>query len=177
MKTLCLLIALAALPFTPAAAEISGIVVVRHAEKTDDGTHDPGLTAAGQARARALAETLGQTKVAGLIATQYQRTQQTLAPLARERELEVTVVPADSGAMQAHIEALSSSVRESDADGVLVIAGHSNTVPLLVEALSGRVVPPIDESEYDRLFVLLPGRAGMQVIATRYGAQSVPKED
>jgi len=163
----------------PALAGLSGIVVVRHAEKTDNGRQDPELTAAGHARAEALARVLGQTKVVGLIATQYRRTQQTLATLAREHGLEITVVPAQTEATGAHIETIISQVRQWDQHpgGVLVIAGHSNTVPLIVEALSGRTVPSIDESEYDHLFVLLPGNEGMEVITTGYGEKSAPGEN
>lgn len=178
MRTLFPIIALVALitlPLTPALAEITGVVVVRHAEKADDGTRDPFLATAGRARADTLALVLENADVAGLIATQYQRTQQTLATLARQRGLDVTVVPAEPGGIEAHIEAIASKVRECDAEGVLVIAGHSNTVPLIVEALSGRVVSPISEWEYDRMFILLPGKAGMEVIKTRYGAESAAK--
>lgn len=177
MRALYLLIILTTFSIAPVLAEVTGVVVVRHAEKADDGTRDPGLTAAGQARAQALASALEQANIGALIASQYQRTQQTLAALARERGLEVAVVPAESGGIEAHIQAIASMVREFDGDGLLVIAGHSNTVPLIVEALSGRVVAPIDESEYDRLFVLLPEKTGMQVVATRYGQASAPKEE
>jgi phosphohistidine phosphatase SixA len=155
-----------------ALAEPSGIVVVRHAEKADNGTQDPDLTEAGRARAEALAETLARSKIGGLIATQYQRTQKTLSALAHRHNLDITVVPAESGEIEAHIEAIAEKAREADTDGLLVIAGHSNTVGLIVEALAGDVVSPIDESEYDRLFLLLPGDTGMDVIETRYGARS-----
>lgn len=155
-------------------AEPSAVVIVRHAEKADDGTKDPQLTPAGQARTEALARALGQAEIGGLIASQYRRTQQTLALLAETRNLKVTTVRAESGAIAAHVEAIASMVAGSQAQGLLVIAGHSNTVPLIVEALSGQVVPEIAESEYDRMFVLLRGEKGMQVIATRYGAPSPP---
>lgn len=177
MRTLCPLIFLTFLLVSPTLAEVSGIIVVRHAEKADDGTRDPGLTSDGIARAEALAQALGNAAIGGLIATQYQRTQQTLSTLVAEHGLEMSIVAAASGEMEAHIEAIASKVRGFDAEGLLVIAGHSNTVPLIVEALSGRVVAPIYESEYDRLFVLIPGESGMQVIDTRYGAESGPGKD
>ncbi len=34
----------------------------------------------------------------------------------------------------------------------LLIVGHSNTVPGIVEALSGEAVPPIADDEYGRLY-------------------------
>lgn len=169
MRVLCLLFALIALPVAPALAEMTGIVVVRHAEKADDGTRDPGLTPAGRARAEALAAAVANAEVGGLIASQYRRTRQTLAVLAERHGLEVTIVPAASGDIEAHVDAVAAMVRHAEADGLLVIAGHSSTVPLIVEALSGAEIEAIDESEYDRFYLLLPRASGMEVIATRYG--------
>jgi phosphohistidine phosphatase SixA len=175
MRHLCLLILLTALPVDSLRAEISGIVIVRHAEKADDGTRDPDLTAAGRNRAGALADALAESNVVGLIASQYRRTRQTLAALAARRGLTITTVSAEPGALEAHIDAVIQRVAEFDDEGVLVIAGHSNTVPLIVEALSGSRVATIDESEYDRLFVLIPSASGMNVVETRYGAGSPPR--
>lgn len=172
MKALCLLTFLILLPAAPALAEIDGIVVVRHAEKADDGTRDPALTQEGRSRARALADALDQAKIGGLIASQYRRTQQTLAVLAEQRGLDVTVIAAASGDIGAHVDAVAEAVFEPDASGIMVIAGHSNTVPLIVEALSGKRIAPIGEGEYDQLFILLPADSGMNVIETRYGKSS-----
>lgn len=170
MRVFCLIIALISpLPFSNAVAEVTGVVVVRHAEKANDGTRDPDLTGAGRQRAEALADALGHARVGELIASQYKRTRQTLAVLALRRGLEISVVPAESGAIDDHIESIASRVRDTDADGVIVIAGHSNTVPLIVEALSGSAVPAIEETEYDRLYLLLPSASGMDVIESRYG--------
>lgn len=177
MRLLFLLIALSALHCAPSLAEVAGVVIVRHAEKADDGTRDPELTVAGTARAQALAEVLAHARIGGLIASQYQRTRQTLSVLARRHELDITVVPAESGGIEAHIDGIASLVRNAEANGLLVIAGHSNTVPLIVEALAGKVVEPIDESEYDRLYVLIPTDEGMELIASRYGAASGRLED
>lgn len=156
------------------AATPDGVIVVRHAEKADDGTSDPELSAAGAERARSLSESLRHAEIAGLIATQYRRTQQTLSGLAKRTGLEIATVPAESGQMDAHIAQIVSRVEASQAGGLLVIAGHSNTVPLIVEALSGRSIPPLDESDYDQMFILLPTESGMTVVATKYGAPSQP---
>lgn len=175
MRSLTILWLILALGLPLAAlAEPAGVIVVRHAEKADDGTRNPGLTAAGRTRAEALANALQNANVTGLIASQYQRTRQTLAMLAERRGLEITVVPAESGSVDAHVAAIAKAVREWDSNGVLIIAGHSNTVPLIVESLSGKPVSPIDEAEYDRLFFLLPGESDMDVITMRYGPAFEP---
>ena len=57
---------------TPALAQ-KAIVVVRHAEKVDESA-DPALSAAGIARAEALALALKSMDVKAVYVTQYQRT-------------------------------------------------------------------------------------------------------
>jgi len=171
------LMALTALPLEPTLAEVSGVVVVRHAEKAEDGAPDPGLTEAGHQRAAALADALEHARVGGLIASHYRRTQQTLAVLAARHDLEVATVPVDSDRIETHVQAVVSQAEAYQAEGLLVIVGHANTVPLIVEALSGEIIAPIDESEYDRMFLMLPGESGMDLITTRYGpAGAVPAE-
>lgn len=153
-----------------AQAQPGGIVVVRHAEKAVDGGADPALTPAGEARAHALAESLSGSRIAALLATQYRRTALTLQPLSIRHGIDIEIVDADSGAIAAHVLAVADRARSRSAGGLVVIAGHSNTVPLIVEALSGRTVASMPEDEYDRIYLLLPGPDGMNVIRTRYGA-------
>lgn len=165
------LTALTALPMSPGLAEITGVVVVRHAEKAADGSSDPALTLEGEARARALAEALSGSEVGALLASQYQRTQLTLAPLAERHALDIETIEATSGDIDTHVDAIAARVRQISVDGLVVIAGHSNTVPLIVEALSGQTVAPMPESEYDRLHLLLPGTPEMDVVTSRFGAE------
>jgi len=57
-------------------------VVVRHAERAEDGTDDPPLTEGGADRARRLAERLSTSPASVLCATAYRRTQATATPTA-----------------------------------------------------------------------------------------------
>lgn len=174
-RTLLLLIALGISLNGTAAPD--GVVVVRHAEKVDDGTNDPGLSEAGRERAHSLSQSLRKAEIAGLIATQYQRTQQTLSSLAEHTGLEIITVPAEPGGTDAHIAEVVWQVKNTQASGLLVIAGHSNTVPSIVEALSGQSVPPLDETDYDHMFILLPARSGMTIVTARYGDKTQPGGD
>ena len=133
------------------------IVLVRHAEKAAEPKEDPNISEAGAARAQRLASLLAKSGVTHLFATEFQRTQQTLAPLAVASGVLVEIVPArDPGALES---ALSSLPRGS----VAVVAAHSNTLPVVLEKLTGGAAKiALSESEYDRVFVVTqwgPGKS------------------
>lgn len=131
------------------------IVLVRHAEKAAEPKEDPSLTEEGAARAKRLADMLAKSGVTHVFASEYQRTQQTVALLSVSAGVNVQVVPAR--APDALLSALDSLPRGS----VAVVAGHSNTVPLLVEKLTGgQSKLKIEDTEYDRLFVVTQWGSG-----------------
>lgn len=151
-STLRLLIALSfalalAAPACADAVADTLVVLVRHAEKADDGGKDPALAPAGRARAESLAARLSGMRLDAVYATPYRRTRQTAEPAARAAGLAVREYAPDGVAL---LRALRESHR---GQGVLVV-GHSNTVPALVEALSGTAVPTIGDDEYGHLFVV-----------------------
>jgi phosphohistidine phosphatase SixA len=125
------------------------IVVVRHAEKADEPAGDPYLSEPGVARAGRLAALLGASGVTHLFASEFQRAQQTLAPLAAAAGVGVQVVSARQP------DALLSAIESAPRGSLAVVAGHSNTVPHLVERLSGgQTKVAMLESEYERLFLV-----------------------
>jgi phosphohistidine phosphatase SixA len=150
----CLIVVLLVLPIGAVSAQCDQIVIVRHAEKANDGTSDPPLTNAGQARAKRLAEILTGARVAALYATQYQRTQQTLAPLAAQTGLPIIVRPITSEGPRDHAVQLAQEILSSDNTGTVVIAGHSNTVDDLTVAFNATPVDELAHSDYDSLFLL-----------------------
>ncbi len=141
-------------------------VVVRHAEKASDSERDPDLSAAGQARARQLAERLADADLVAAYATDYRRTRQTVQPAAAAHRLATTAYDA-----QLPAATLAARLRADHARGTVLVAGHSNTVPDIVAALCGCAVEPMPDGEYDRLStvrVAADGRARLEV--ARYGA-------
>ena len=124
----------------------STIFVVRHAEKAD-ATKNPDLSEAGRARAEALAKALRDANITAIYATEFKRTQQTAAPLAKALSITVTVLPAqDSVALVAKLRALS---------GNALVVGHGDTIPNLIKALGVSEPISIAENDYDNLFVLV----------------------
>jgi broad specificity phosphatase PhoE len=148
----------------PASTTITTVYVVRHAEKLNADADTP-LSPAGEHRAVALAERLSDAGVQRIYATNFQRTQRTVAQVAERNGLEVEQV--DAGA----VEALVARIKTEDLGKVVLVAGHSNTVPAIVQALSGMAVEPMPEERFDRLFkVKLVAGGAATVDEMRYGA-------
>src|SRR6476619_7693249 len=75
----------------------STVFIVRHAEKADD-SNDAELSEAARARTEALANMLRDSKISVIYTTEFRRTQQTAAPLAKALGLTVTTLPATNQA-------------------------------------------------------------------------------
>ncbi|MCA8942471.1 MAG: histidine phosphatase family protein [Planctomycetes bacterium] len=128
------------------------MIVVRHAEKTA-ATDDPPLSDAGQVRARTLAKLLAATKVTRVFTTDYARTRQTVAPLAEAHGC----APKSYDARKS--DEFAKGLLDLTDGEVVVVAGHSNTVPMMVRALGGSLTDLdergyLGEDEYDRVVVV-----------------------
>jgi 2,3-bisphosphoglycerate-dependent phosphoglycerate mutase len=122
--------------------------IVRHAEKAA-GDGDPPLSLEGRVRAKALAHVVEDARVAAAYCTQYQRTRETVKPLAQRLNIPIREINADQVAI------LVGDVLTNYAGKTVVIAGHSDTVPQIVHELGGSLVPPISGNEYDNLYVVI----------------------
>ena len=135
-----------------ASASTTTIIVMRHAEKAALPAEDPPLSPPGEARAEALARIFGQGpeefRVQGIFVTEFRRTQDTVRPLANRLGVPVIVVPA------ADIAGVAKRARQEYRGGRVLIVGHSNTVPQIVEKLSGQEIPAMPESEYGIAYVV-----------------------
>jgi phosphohistidine phosphatase SixA len=143
------------------------VILVRHAEKSAEPGNDPPLSAAGAARAGALAVALRDARVTAVITTQFRRTRETAQPIADALRITPRVISAGSAA--AHVEAVAAAVRQYG-EGTVLVVGHGNTVPAIIAALGGPRVPDICESAYSNLFTLMPGTGDERLVRARYGA-------
>ena len=145
-------------------------VVVRHAEKATDDPENPSLSAAGQARAAALAERLRDAPLVAAYATEFRRTQQTAQPSANAHALPVAAYYA-----RGPVHEIAAQWRQAHRGGTVLVVGHSNTVPDLVAALCGCATAPMDDSEYDRLSIVRIGSDGRATLEVgRYGVSPSP---
>jgi phosphohistidine phosphatase SixA len=152
------------------------ILLVRHAEKSAEPANDPLLTPAGTERAQALAAALGDAGVTAIITTELRRTRDTAEPLAEKLRLKPEVIAVRSSEVGKHVQAVAAAVRRH-AGGVVLVVGHSNTVPKIIAALGGPRLPDICDSVYDNLFVLVPQAGKAHLVRSHYGMATPPGPD
>lgn len=160
-------VAVCSISLTPAKKEKTTVYIVRHAEKdiSDPKHNDPELTEAGRARAKALAKELRSEKFSAIFSTQYKRTMNTVAPLARKFDLPIGFYdPKDP-------KAIAARVKSNYGGKKIIIAGHSNTVLDLIEAFGvKRPVAELTEEDYDLLFKLTLKGDDTELSVKRFGA-------
>lgn len=148
IATLCVFLTLLILASVPTARSqgVRTIFLIRHADKISDAP-DALLSDAGHRRAECLAKMLADADVQRIYVSDLQRTQQTAAPLARQRNLKPVPIPLSTP------EALIEAIKSEKANNVLVV-WHGTTLPRVLQALGAPEVPPIADAEYDRFFIL-----------------------
>ncbi len=155
------------------SAQPSLIVLVRHAEKAAVVGNDPPLSELGQSRAIDLAKAMRSAPPNAIVVSALQRTSLTAAEVAKA----TGVVPqaiALAGGTAAHVDAVAKAVRA--ATGVVLVVGHSNTVPAIIKALGGPSLPDICDATYTDFFTLTPHRTGegASLVISRFGANEPP---
>jgi broad specificity phosphatase PhoE len=151
----------------PAVSQAQKLVyLVRHAERADSRARgmqreaNPPLSAAGQKRAAELGEMLKDAGIKAIYVTEFLRTQETAKPLAARLGLAPALVPSTN------TDELIQKMRKQHPDDIVLIVGHSNTVPGIIKALGGPEVV-IPDNEFDNLFIVVPATRTMSRIRFR----------
>ena len=139
-------------PPAPAAESrpVTTLYVTRHFEKGPG--NDPGLTAAGQRRARLLAQMLANTRISCIITSELRRTIETVLPLGENLSL-----AEDEFQKIGDINEVVEYIRSLPQGTTAILSHHSFT---LHQILTGLCVPGhenirISGSAYDNLFIVL----------------------
>lgn len=168
MSSRFLLVLLLALGLAGCARPLTTIVLVRHAD-VDAAGQDPPLNAAGQQRAQDLAAALDDAGLTAIYTSDLQRTQQTAAPAAARESLSPLVFAVNNGPAQQAAD-IAAHIRENFSGRTVLVVGHSNTVPLVIEALGFSPASPIAADEFDRMFIVRRLKDDpVTLIEVRYG--------
>ncbi len=128
---------------------VTTFILIRHAEKGNDGTKDPDLSEVGKQRAESLVKLLKETKIDAIYSTAYKRTRNTVALLAQSKNLPVRSYDA------AKMEEVDAILKEFKG-GTIVLCGHSNTTPAIANYLTGHKdeLKTFDDGDYDNVLVV-----------------------
>ncbi len=148
------------------AEKISTFIFVRHAEKESIG-RNPNLTAKGTRRAEELARVLKNIPIDRVYSTNYNRTVATAQPTAKSKNLEPILYD------PSNLAAFKDQVLSAVPSGTVLIVGHSNTTPDLINLFRGDTsLTHLGEKEYDHLFVLtLLGNGQSKLLQLSFGEE------
>lgn len=141
-------------------AEATTLFVVRHAEKIGE-SDDAQLSDVGRERARTLAWMLRDVSFDAVYSTDFARTRDTIASIARSNGTKLSFYSPKPGALKGVIDGKHSGE-------TVLIVGHSNTIPTLL----GELGTPIEDEilpGFDDLFVVtMDPRAGATTLRLHY---------
>lgn len=136
------------------AQPLTTFILIRHAEKADDGTKDPVLSEQGNERAKRLVSLFKDTPIDVVYATNYQRTKATAKPLAEAKAVDVnTYEPKQASAID--------DILKKHTGKTIVLVGHSNTVPWIANYLTGtNRYTDFPEDDFDNVIVVTVAEKG-----------------
>jgi broad specificity phosphatase PhoE len=140
-----------------AAFAQQALILVRHAELQGSAMANPKnvpLSAEGKARAQRLAAMLKDSGVAAIYVTDFARTQQTAQPLSKELGETLTVVP------KSEPQNMVAQLRKNHPGQVVLLVGHTDTLPGLIKALGVASEVKIEAQDYGNVYIVTPKAEG-----------------
>jgi broad specificity phosphatase PhoE len=127
---------------------VTTFILIRHAEKADDGTRDPELKPEGESRAKLVASMFQKTSIDAIYSTNYKRTRNTVAILAGNKNVEVKLY-------EPFKEQVIDKMLQEHTGGTIIISGHSNNIPWTANLLLGKeAYGDYPESDYGNLLIV-----------------------
>lgn len=126
--------------------EICKIYFIRHTEKVLDDSSDPLLTEVGEERAIHWANVFKNVDFDAVYSTNTLRTVATSLPTAAQNDLQIILYDATTIDI--------SALAEMNKGKTILIVGHSNSTPELVNALLGEEhYSEIEDDNYSNLYI------------------------
>ena len=128
---------------------ITTFILIRHAEKDlTQSTNDPDLSPEGKNRSVKLNELLKKTSIQAIYSTPFKRTQQTVSVVAQEKGITVGTYQANK------MEEIDAMIKQH-AGGTVLLSGHSNTVPAILNYLLGEEkYKVLDDGDYGNVIIV-----------------------
>jgi 2,3-bisphosphoglycerate-dependent phosphoglycerate mutase len=130
-----------------AAEKPTTLILIRHAEKGDDGSKDPPLSDAGATRANSLVSALKNTTIDAIYSSNYKRTKNTVAPVAQAKSLEVKIY-------EPLKEDEIKKILANHKGQTILIAGHSNSTPWTANFLTGSKLANFADTDYGNILII-----------------------
>ena len=131
-------------------------ILMRHAQKLDDGTKDPQLSDEGKNQAEELSEWLhSKFDISAIYSTDYKRTKLTAEPSAEAEDLEIQIYD-----FQDPVGFLKNLLDKNSGKTILIV-GHSNTTPMFANIIMGRKeFENLPDNEYGKIFIVKASELG-----------------
>jgi len=147
------------------------IIFVRNADidTTTAANGDPALSIVGQQRAELLADALADIDVVAgvdaIYASEFRRTQQTAAPIARRLGLDVQIRD------PYQIEEFMADVLDEHKGEIVLVVTHADVLAPLVEELHGsKNIPAMDDIGDDNIYIVsIPWFGKVKTLRLHYG--------
>lgn len=146
---------------------VTTVILIRHGERNapSAANPDPHLNAAGKVRAKKLIHVIGQSGIKAIYNSHFVRSRETAQPLASHLGLSPIV-------MDEPLQ-IKSDILSNHAGQTVLVIGHSDTVPDLINRFGAGSMPAIDDGEFDNLFIVkVFGRQSASVTRLKYGNPS-----
>jgi broad specificity phosphatase PhoE len=124
----------------------ASFILIRHAEKILSSSNDPHLSTKGWQRANELVHIFKAVDIDAVYASPYRRSIDTAKPLAKAKQLGIL------NYNPSELDSFAQKLLNTHMGETVIIVGHSNTTPQLINALSGTKYPNLDETEYDWVY-------------------------
>lgn len=115
---------------------------IRHFEKQQGD--DPHISELGQQSAQTLVTVFKSKTLNKIYSTQFNRTLESVTPLAAEHSLEIIIYDPSK---------LEDFAEQINKENNILIVGHSNTTPQLIRLMGGEIAD-LTEADYSQLFIL-----------------------
>ncbi len=140
--------------------------LVRHAEKVKDDSKDPALTPKGIIRANTIAKMLADKHITHIFSSDLTRTRDTAAPTAAHFDLKLELYDPEN------LSEIADKVKAMT--GRILISGHSNTTPPLVNLIAGTHYPDLEDHQYDHMFIIIKDNSGHYNVKIEYIEPKTP---